>query len=80
MSNFAKAVAAGFAVLVTVMLCIIGVNSRTIQQKNVKIRRLEDKRQELVEESNEIQARIDEVRSFEYVKNWAENNGFVFEN
>lgn len=78
-SAFAKAVIAGFAVLVCVMLCIIGINSETIRRKNVKIRRLEDKRQELEEESEDILSRIEEVRSFEFIKTWAEANGFVFE-
>ena len=77
MSNFAKAVAAAFVVLVILMLSVIAVNSRSIQRKNVKIRQLEEQRQELIEESGEIQARIQEVTCEDYVARWAEANGFT---
>ncbi len=78
-SNFAKAVAAAFAVLVIVMLAVIGLNSRAIARNNVKIRRLEERKQELREESEDITARMEEITSEEYVKRWAEANGYVFD-
>ena len=78
-SNFAKAVAAAFAVLVIVMLAVIGLNSRAIARNNVKIRRLEERKQELQEESEDITARMEEITSEEYVKRWAEANGYVFD-
>lgn len=78
-SNFAKAVAAAFVALVVIMLTVITINSRIIERNNVKIRRLEDKRQELQEESEAISSRMQEITSEEYVKNWAEANGFVFD-
>lgn len=77
-SNTAKAVAAVFAAVVIVLLAIIGINSRVIENKRIKIRRLEDKRQELIEKEEDLQAQTDEMTSFEYVKQWAERNGFVF--
>ncbi len=78
-SALAKAVAVIFAVLVITMLSIIAVNSKAIQLKRVKIRSLEEKRQELMEESQSLQERLAEVRSIEYIKEWAEKNGYTFE-
>ena len=78
-SNFAKACAAAFVAIVLVMLAVIAINSRIIERNNVKIRRLEDKREELQERSEEIAARMQEITSEEYVKSWAEANGFVFD-
>lgn len=79
LSRLAKGVLAAFGATVVVMLSIIGLNTRNIQKKNVKLRQLEDKRAELESRDVELENRIEEATSFERVSEWAAQNGYVFD-
>ena len=76
-SSFAKKILVAFCATVTVMLAVIGINSQIIQQKNINITQLEQKRQELLEENAEIQARIERAQSEETIRQFAESHGMV---
>lgn len=72
LSAFAKKVLVGFCAMVTVMLAVIGINTQIIQQKNINISQLEQKKQELLTENAEIQARIEKAQSDETIRQFAE--------
>lgn len=77
LSAFAKKILIAFCATVTAMLAIIGVNSHIINQKNININQLEQKRQELLEENAEIQARIERAQSEETIRQYAQSHGMV---
>lgn len=68
---------AAFATLVVLLLTVIGINSSIITQKRMRIEKLEEKRQELLDERAELQARIDNATSEETIRNFAMENGWV---
>ncbi len=68
---------AAFATLVVLLLTVIGINSSIIAQKRMRIEKLEEKRQELLDERAELQARIDNATSEETIRNFAMENGWV---
>ena len=70
LSHLAKVVMAAFAAVVVLMLTIICVNTQIINRQSVRIRNLQDRRAELVEENNEIQQRIDVAKSQETIRAW----------
>ena len=76
-SPFAKRALAVFGAVVTVMLSVISVNSHLINQKNIKIRNLEQKRQELVEKNEEIQRRIENAKSEDVVREYLIEKGMI---
>jgi cell division protein FtsL len=80
LSAFAKKILIAFCATVTVMTAIIGINSNIIRQKNININQLEQKRQELLEENAEIQARIERAQSEETIRQFAESHGMVMGN
>ena len=59
----AKAVMAIFATTVVVMLSLIGANTMTIKRKNLRLKNLEEKKQELMERNEEIQRYIQELQT-----------------
>ncbi len=68
---------AAFATLVVLLLTVIGINSSIIAQKRMRIEKLEEKRQELLDERAELQTRIDNATSEETIRNFAMENGWV---
>ena len=76
-SSYAKKILLTFGTVVTVMLAVIGINSQIIRQKNMRINQLEERRQELLEENAEIQARIEKAQSEETIRQYAESHGMV---
>ena len=77
LSNMAKLVMAAFATLVAVMLAVICINTQIISQKTLKLQALEAQRAELLEESAEIQSRIEQARSEEAIREYANSQGMI---
>ena len=77
LSNMAKIVMAAFATLVAVMLAVICINTQIISQKTLQLQALEAQRAELLEESAEIQSRIEQARSEEAIREYANSQGMI---
>jgi len=77
LTPLAKIVMAVFTFVVIAMLSMICINTHIIRQKNVRIKNLEEKKEQLLEESEEIQRRIEAARSEESIRQYAEANGMV---
>ena len=77
LSSMAKVAMAAFASVVVIMLTLIGVNTATIQRKTIKLRNLEEKKQELMEKNDEIQRRIQELQTEESIIERATEAGLL---
>lgn len=77
LNTFAKVVMAVFTMIVVAMLTLICVNTHTINQKRIRLQNLEEKRQELVEQNEEIQRRIVEAKSDTAILEYAQSQGMV---
>jgi cell division protein FtsL len=77
LTPLAKLVMAIFAVVVVAMLSLIGVNSRIISKQKIQVKNLEQKREQLIEQHDEIQNRIQIAQSEESIRAWAESQGMV---
>ncbi len=77
LSRMAKMVMAAFAAVVVFMLTLICVNTQIINRQSVRIRNLEEKRDELVERNEEIQARIELAQSEETIREYAISQGMI---
>lgn len=70
LSHIAKVVMAAFAAVVVFMLTLICVNTQIINRQSVRIRNLEDRRAELVEQNQDIQERIEIAKAEETIRAW----------
>ena len=70
LSHMAKVVMAAFAAVVVLMLTLICVNTQIINRQSVRIRNLEDRRAELVEQNQDIQERIEIAKAEETIRAW----------
>ena len=77
LTPLAKVVMAAFTFVVVAMLALIGMNTQIIRQKRLRIQNLEEKKQQLVEESQEIQRRIEAAQSEEAIRQYAMENGII---
>ncbi len=77
LSPLAKVVMAAFGVVVIGMMSLIGVNTNLINQKKIKIKNLEKMRNQLVEQHDEIQRRIEAAQSEETIMQWAQEEGLL---
>ena len=77
LTPMAKVVMAVFTVMVVIMLALIGVNSQTIQRKNLRLKNLEEQKQELMERNEEIQRRIAELQTEESIIQRATEAGIL---
>lgn len=77
LTPLAKIVMAVFTFVVIAMLTMICINTHIIRQKNVRIKNLEEKKEQLLEQSEEIQKRIEAARSEESIRQYAEANGMI---
>ena len=77
LSPLAKVVLAVFTALVVVMLTFIGINSQTIQRKTLRLKNLEEKKQELMERNEEIQRYIAELQTEESIVQRATEAGLI---
>ena len=76
LSPLAKVVMAVFTFVIVAMLSMICVNTQIIRQKRVQLKNLEEKKEQLMEQSEEIQRRIEAAKSEETIRQYAEANGF----
>ncbi len=77
LTPLAKIAMAVFTFVVIAMLALIAVNSQTIQRKSVRIKNLEEKKQELMEKNEEIQRYIQELQTEESVIERATEAGLL---
>lgn len=77
LSTFAKTVMAVFAMVVVAMLTLICINTHILNQKSVRLKNLEEKRDQLVEQNAELQERIEIAQSYETIRQYAESHGMV---
>ncbi len=63
LTPFAKVAMAVFTLLVVAMLVLIGINSQIMQRQSVRLKNLQEQRQELVEENEEVRRSIEELQS-----------------
>ena len=80
LTPFAKVVMAAFTCVVVGMIALIGMNTQIIRQKKLRIQNLEEKKQQLVEQSQDIQRRIEAAQSEETIMQYALENGMVLGN
>lgn len=77
LSPLAKFVLAAFTALVVVMLTFIGINSQIIRTKTLRLKNLEEKKQELMERNEEIQRYIAELQTEESIVQRATEAGLI---
>ena len=77
LTPLAKVLMAVFTLVIVAMISLICVNTQIIQQKSIKIRNLEQKKEQLMEKNEEIQRRIQEAQSDETIMQYAESKGMV---
>ncbi|MBQ7831408.1 MAG: hypothetical protein IJ393_04990 [Clostridia bacterium] len=76
LTPFAKIAMAIFTLVIVAMITLICVNTHIINQKNIKLKNLEKKKEQLMEQSEELQRRIDEARSEETIRAYAAAQGW----
>ncbi len=77
LTPLAKVAMAVFTLLVIAMLALIGVNSQILQRKSIQIKNLEQKKEQLMEENEEIQRYIRELQSEESIIQRATEAGLL---
>lgn len=77
LNSLAKFMIGVFAAVVVCAMTMICVNTSTIQQKSLRLRNLEEKREELIEQNEEIERRIASAKSEETIRQYAESQGMV---
>ena len=80
LTPLAKVVMAAFTCVVVGMIALIGMNTQIIRQKKLRIQNLEEKKQQLVEQSQDIQRRIEAAQSEETIRQYAFENGMALAN
>lgn len=80
LTPLAKVVMVAFTFVVVAMLALISMNTQIIRQKTLRVKNLEEKKQQLVEQSQEIQRRIEAAQSEETIRQYALENGIVLGN
>ena len=76
LTPLAKIVMAVFTFVIVAMLSVICVNTQIIRQKKVQLKNLEQKKEQLMEKSEELQRRIEAAKSEETIRQYAEANGY----
>ena len=77
LTPMAKIAMAVFTFVIVAMLTLICVNTYNINQKRIRIQNLEEKKEQLIEQSEEIQRRIENATSEETIREYAESQGMV---
>lgn len=77
LSRMAKTVMAAFAAVVVLMLTLICVNTQILNRQSVRIRNLEQQREELIERNEEIRERIEIAQSEETIREYAISQGMI---
>ena len=76
LSMLAKITMAAFVFVVVAMLTLIGINTQLINQKRMRIQNLEEKQEQLMEQYNDLQARIQAATSEETILSYAQSQGW----
>lgn len=77
LTTFAKLIIAAFAAVVIALLSLIAYNSQIIHQKRIQIDGLEAKKEQLLQQQQELEARIAASQSEESILQWVESQGMV---
>lgn len=77
LNAFAKKVLAIFAAVVVTMLSVICVNTQIIQRQSIKLRNLEQKKEQLMEANEDLQRRIANAKSEETILDYAQSKGMI---
>ena len=77
LSAFAIRMIAAFAAAVVMLLTVIGINSYVIRQKTNQLRNLEQRREQLVEETEALEMQIEEATSYEAILEYAQKHGMI---
>ena len=77
LSAFAIRMIAAFAAAVVMLLTVIGINSYVIRQKTNQLRNLEQRREQLVEETEALEMQIEEATSYEAILEYAQEHGMI---
>ena len=77
MTALAKMLIAAFAVVVIALLSLIAYNSQIIHQKRIQINGLEAKREQLLQDQKELEARIAAAQDEATILQWAQSQGMV---
>lgn len=77
LTPMAKVVMAVFTAVVVIMLSLIGVNTQAIQRKSMRLKNLEEKKQELIERNEEIKRYIEELQTEESIVERATEAGLL---
>jgi hypothetical protein len=80
LTPLAKIVMAAFTFVVVAMIAMICMNTQIIRQKSIRIKNLEEKKQQLVEQSQDIQRRIEAAQSEGTIRQYALEQGVVLGN
>ena len=75
LSPLAKVVMAVFTAVVVAMITLICINTHAINAKTVRLKNLQQQKEELMERNEDIQRRIDEARSEQAIRAYAESKG-----
>ncbi len=77
LTPLAKVVMAVFTAIVVAMITLICINTHAISAKNVRLKNLERQKEELIERNEDMQRRIDEARSEDAIRAYAESQGVL---
>ncbi len=77
LTPFAKVAMAVFALLVVTMLLFIGLNSQIIRRKSVRLQDLQEQKQELVEQNEQLRRSIEELQTEESILQRAYEAGLL---
>ena len=80
LTPLAKVIMAAFTLIVVAMLALIGMNTQIIRQKSIRIQNLEEKKQQLLNQVEEMEARIEAAKSEDAILQYAMQNGIVLGN
>jgi outer membrane murein-binding lipoprotein Lpp len=80
LTPLAKVIMAAFTFVVVAMLALICMNTQIIRQKSIRIQNLEEKKQQLLNQVDEIESRIAAAQSEETILQYALENGIVLGN
>lgn len=76
LSSVAKVVMAVFTLVIVAMLTLICINTQLINQKTARIQELEERKEQLMGQYEELQERIELARSEETILEYAQSQGW----
>lgn len=77
LTPLAKTVLAVVMAIITLMLTVICINSAVLRHKNLQIKNYEQKKEQLLEQYEQLQQRIADARSEDSIIQWATEKGLV---